>query len=179
MRSASITSTVSGRSPIHSAIASRSGPDISARSPIRARSRIASQRARTLIPTQPNRDTHAWARGERGLAMRVLAGFTHSRAHVVGTGAIVALSIFVPSPLSPSIAAKTAPPTPFDSNGYDDSFGSRRVEPRVRSSTRRWPGPGSPPKYRRLVVTQCGGRSARRWRGRSCRYMPSCSPTGG
>ena len=62
------------------------------------------------------------------MAMRV-AGFTHRRARVVGTGVIVAASIFVPSPLSPSIAAKPGPPTPFDSNGYDNSFAIAQSRP--------------------------------------------------
>ena len=113
------------------------------------------------------------------MAMRV-AGFIHRRARVVGTGVIVAASIFVPSPLSPSIAAKPGPPTPFDSNGYDDSFAiaqSRPQGPLINEAEAGARIAAEVPAVR--SVTRCGGRSARRWRGRSCRSTPCCSPTGG
>ena len=61
--------------------------------------------------------------GRRGRAMGVVAGFSHSRARAaLGAGAIVAVSIIVPSAVSPKVTANPGPPTPFDSNGFDNSF---------------------------------------------------------
>ena len=55
--------------------------------------------------------------------MGFLAGFSHNRARAaLGAGAIVAVSIIVPSAVSPKVTANPGPPTPFDSNGFDNSF---------------------------------------------------------
>ena len=70
--------------------------------------------------------------------MGVLAGFSHSRARAaLGAGAIVAVSIIVPSAVSPTVTANPGPPTPFDSNGFDNSFAvaqSRQQGPVIRGA---------------------------------------------
>src|SRR5262245_4963365 len=62
--------------------------------------------------------------GDRGRAMGVAAGFRHPRTRaVLGASAIAVVTIIIPSAGSPTVTAEPGPlTTPFDSNGFDNSF---------------------------------------------------------
>ena len=78
----------------------------------------------------------AWAagvgigRGEWRTGDVFRAGSRHiRRGAALGSGAVFAMLVFVPSAVSPTVTAKPGPPTPFDSNGYDDSFAVAQSRP--------------------------------------------------
>ena len=69
-------------------------------------------------------------RGDRAGEMGLGAGCRHGRARVaLGSGAILAGLIVLPSAVSPTLTVEAGPPVPFDSNGFDDSFAVAQSRP--------------------------------------------------